>query len=119
MPIQTQLASVAAWQDEAHVRANRDQYRAKYDAVLEILQPVLDVQRPDGSFYLWAKTPGDDTAFTRELFAQEHVTVVPGSYLSREVNGENPGAGRVRLALVAPLAECIEAAERIRRFVQG
>ncbi|WP_252274384.1 succinyldiaminopimelate transaminase [Pseudomonas subflava] len=119
MPVQTQLASVAAWQDEAHVRANRDQYRAKYDAVLEILQPVLDVQRPDGSFYLWAKTPGDDTAFTRELFAQEHVTVVPGSYLSREVNGDNPGAGRVRLALVAPLAECIEAAQRIRRFIQG
>ncbi|MBD9414528.1 succinyldiaminopimelate transaminase [Pseudomonas sp. PDM16] len=119
MPVQTQLASVAAWQDEAHVRANRDQYRAKYDAVLDILQPVLDVQRPDGSFYLWAKTPGDDTAFTRELFAREHVTVVPGSYLSREVNGENPGAGRVRLALVAPLAECIEAAQRIRNFIQG
>lgn len=119
MPVQTQLASVAAWNDEEHVRANRDQYRAKYDAVLAILQPVLDVQRPDGSFYLWAKTPGDDTTFTRELFAREHVTVVPGSYLSREVNGENPGAGRVRLALVAPLAECIEAAERIRRFIQG
>ncbi|WP_068829365.1 succinyldiaminopimelate transaminase [Pseudomonas sp. BMS12] len=119
MPVQTQLASVAAWQDEAHVRANRDQYRAKYDAVLEILQPVLDVQRPDGSFYLWAKTPGDDATFTRELFAREHVTVVPGSYLSREVNGDNPGAGRVRMALVAPLAECIEAAQRIRQFVQG
>ena len=119
MPVQTQLASIAAWQDEAHVRANRDQYRAKYDAVLEILQPVLDVQRPDGSFYLWAKTPGDDTTFTRELFAREHVTVVPGSYLSREVNGENPGAGRVRMALVAPLADCIEAAQRIRHFLQG
>ena len=119
MPVQTQLASIAAWQDEAHVRANRDQYRAKYDAVLEILQPVLDVQRPDGSFYLWAKTPGDDTVFTRELFAREHVTVVPGSYLSREVNGENPGAGRIRMALVAPLAECIEAAQRIRHFLQG
>ena len=119
MPVQTQLASIAAWQDEAHVRANRDPYRAKYDAVLEILQPVLDVQRPDGSFYLWAKTPGDDTTFTRELFAREHVTVVPGSYLSREVNGENPGAGRIRMALVAPLAECIEAAQRIRHFLQG
>lgn len=119
MPVQTQLASIAAWQDEAHVRANRDQYRAKYDAVLEILQPVMDVQRPDGSFYLWARTPGDDTTFTRELFAREHVTVVPGSYLSREVNGENPGAGRVRMALVAPLAECIEAAQRIRHFLQG
>ncbi|MBB6341414.1 N-succinyldiaminopimelate aminotransferase [Pseudomonas fluvialis] len=119
MPVQTQLASVAAWNDEAHVRENRDQYRAKYDAVLDILAPVLDVQRPDGSFYLWARTPTDDTQFTRELFAQQHVTVVPGSYLSREVNGLNPGAGRIRMALVAPLAECIEAAERIRSFIQG
>ena len=119
MPVHVQLASVAAWNDEAHVRANRDLYRAKYDAVLEILQPVLDVQRPDGSFYLWAKTPIDDTLFTRELFARQHVTVVPGSYLSRAVNGENPGAGRIRMALVAPLAECIEAAERIRDFIEG
>jgi N-succinyldiaminopimelate aminotransferase len=118
MPVQTQLASVAAWNDEAHVRANRDLYRAKYDAVLEILEPVLDVQRPDGGFYLWAKTPMDDAEFTRALFAEEHVTVVPGSYLSREVDGFNPGAGRVRMALVAPLAECVEAAERIRAFLQ-
>nr|WP_314877244.1 succinyldiaminopimelate transaminase [uncultured Pseudomonas sp.] len=118
MPVQTQLASVAAWQDEAHVRANRDQYRAKYDAVLAILQPVMDVQRPDGSFYLWAKVPGCDADFTRDLFAAEHVTVVPGSYLSREVDGVNPGAGRVRMALVAPLDECIEAAQRIRNFLQ-
>ncbi|TFF42902.1 succinyldiaminopimelate transaminase [Pseudomonas sp. RIT623] len=117
MPVQTQLASVAAWQDEAHVRENRDLYRAKYDAVLEILQPVLDVQRPDGSFYLWAKVPGSDADFTRDLYEAEHVTVVPGSYLSREVDGVNPGAGRVRMALVAPLAECIEAAERIRAFL--
>ncbi|MCU1715811.1 succinyldiaminopimelate transaminase [Pseudomonas sp. 5P_3.1_Bac2] len=118
MPVQTQLASIAAWQDEAHVKANRDLYRAKFDAVLAILQPVMDVQRPDGGFYLWAKTPGDDQTFTRELFAQEHVTVVPGSYLSREVNGSNPGAGRVRMALVAPLAECVEAAERIAAFIR-
>lgn len=118
MPVQTQLASIAAWQDEAHVRENRDQYRAKYDAVLDILQPVLDVQRPDGSFYLWAKVPGGDAEFTRDLFEAQHVTVVPGSYLSREVDGVNPGAGRVRMALVAPLAECIEAAERIREFLQ-
>ncbi|MEX0293122.1 succinyldiaminopimelate transaminase [Pseudomonas putida] len=118
MPVQTQLASIAAWQDEAHVRENRDLYRAKYDAVLDILQPVLDVQRPDGSFYLWAKVPGCDADFTRDLFQAQHVTVVPGSYLSREVDGVNPGAGRVRMALVAPLAECIEAAERIRAFVQ-
>lgn len=119
MPVQTQLASIAAWQDEAHVRENRNQYRAKYDAVLEILQPVLDVQRPDGSFYLWAKVPGGDAEFTRDLFEAQHVTVVPGSYLSREVDGVNPGAGRVRMALVAPLAECIEAAERIRAFLQN
>lgn len=119
MPVQTQLASVAAWQDEAHVRANCDQYRAKYDAVLDILQPVMDVQRPDGSFYLWAKVPGCDADFTRDLFEAQHVTVVPGSYLSREVDGVNPGAGRVRMALVAPLAECIEAAERIRAFLQN
>ncbi|MEK1905240.1 MAG: succinyldiaminopimelate transaminase [Pseudomonas sp.] len=119
MPIQTQLASVAAWNDEVHVRANRALYREKFDAVLAILGDVLDVQRPDGGFYLWAKTPMDDASFTRELFAREHVTVVPGSYLSREVDGVSPGAGRVRMALVAPLAECIEAAERIRAFVKG
>ncbi|KQO39818.1 succinyldiaminopimelate transaminase [Pseudomonas chengduensis] len=119
MPVQTQLASVAAWNDEAHVRANRDMYREKFAAVLDILAPVMDVQRPDGGFYLWARTPGDDTLFTRDLFATEHVTVVPGSYLSREVNGVNPGAGRVRMALVAPLAECIEAAERIARFIRS
>ena len=119
MPVQTQLASVAAWNDEAHVKANRDLYREKFDAVLTILQGVLDVQRPDGGFYLWAKTPIDDETFTRELFAREHVTVVPGSYLSRAVDGNNPGAGRVRMALVAPLAECVAAAERIRDFVKG
>ncbi|MVW76410.1 succinyldiaminopimelate transaminase [Pseudomonas xionganensis] len=119
MPVQTQLASVAAWNDEAHVRANRDLYREKFDAVLAILDGVLDVQRPDGGFYLWAKTPVEDERFTRELFARQHVTVVPGSYLSREVNGTNPGANRVRMALVAPLAECVAAAERIRDFVKG
>ena len=119
MPVQTQLASVAAWNDEAHVKANRDLYREKFDAVLTILQGVLDVQRPDGGFYLWAKTPIDDETFTRELFAREHVTVVPGSYLSRAVDGHNPGAGRVRMALVAPLAECVAAAERIRDFVKS
>jgi len=119
MPVQTQLASVAAWNDEAHVKANRDLYREKFDAVLAILDGVLDVQRPDGGFYLWAKTPIDDETFTRELFAREHVTVVPGSYLSRAMDGSNPGAGRVRMALVAPLAECVAAAERIRDFVKS
>lgn len=118
MPVQTQFASIAAWDDEAHVQANRRLYREKFDAVLDILGPVMDIQRPDGGFYLWPKTPIDDQRFTRELFAQEHVTVVPGSYLSREVDGFSPGAGRVRMALVAPLAECIEAAQRIRRFIE-
>lgn len=117
MPVQTQLASIAAWNDEEHVRANRDLYREKFAAVLDILSPVLDVQRPDGGFYLWPNVGTDDAAFCRDLFVDQHVTAVPGSYLSREVDGVNPGAGRVRLALVAPLAECIEAAERIRAFL--
>ena len=118
MPQSTQLASAIAWQDEEHVKANRELYRQKFDAVLQILEPVMEIQRPDGGFYLWPKTPISDTEFAQRLFAEEHVTVVPGSYLAREVNGYNPGAQRVRLALVAPLAECIEAAERIRDFVK-
>ncbi|SEK66313.1 succinyldiaminopimelate aminotransferase apoenzyme [Atopomonas hussainii] len=119
MPVASQLASIAAWGDEAHVKENRDLYRAKFDAVLEILAPVLDIQRPDAGFYLWPRTPISDSEFARRLYEAEHVTVVPGSYLSREVNGNNPGANRVRMALVAPLAECIEAAQRIRRFVES
>ncbi|AHL74868.1 succinyldiaminopimelate aminotransferase [Stutzerimonas stutzeri] len=117
MPVQTQLASIAAWNDETHVQANRQLYREKFDAVLDILTPVMDVQRPDGGFYLWPKTPIHDQQFTRELFTAEHVTVVPGSYLSREVDGFSPGAGRVRMALVAPLVDCVEAAQRIRAFI--
>ncbi|MBX8563424.1 succinyldiaminopimelate transaminase [Pseudomonas cichorii] len=117
MPVQTQLASIAAWNDEEHVRANRALYREKFDAVLDILSPVMDVQRPDGGFYLWPNVGQDDAEFCRDLFVDQHVTVVPGSYLSREANSVNPGAGRVRMALVAPLAECIEAAERIRTFI--
>jgi N-succinyldiaminopimelate aminotransferase len=119
MPVQTQLASIAAWSDEEHVRANRTLYREKFDAVLDILSPVMDVQRPDGGFYLWPSVGGDDAQFCRDLFVNEHVTVVPGSYLSRDVDGFNPGAGRVRMALVAPLAECVEAAERIREFIRN
>jgi N-succinyldiaminopimelate aminotransferase len=118
MPIPTQLASAAAWRDEAHVQDNRRQYQAKFDAVLEILGDVLDVQRPDAGFYLWPRTPVDDERFTRELLAEHNVAVVPGRYLSREVDGYNPGAGRVRMALVASLDDCIEAAQRIRRYVE-
>ena len=119
LPVQTQHASVAAWNDEVHVRANRSLYREKFDAVLEILAPALDVRRPDGGFYLWAGTSMNEQAFTRDLFAQQHVTVIPGTYLSREVDDVNPGSNRIRMALVAPLAECVEAAERIRTFVES
>lgn len=117
MPIQHQLASVAAWNDEEHVRANRNAYREKFSTVLGILKPALDVDWPDASFYLWPRTPISEEVFAKELFAQKNVVVLPGSYLSRETNGVNPGLNRVRMALVAPLADCVEAAQRIRDFV--
>ncbi len=119
LPPPTQRASIAAWNDEAHVRENRRLYREKFAAVLEVLAPVLKVTRPDASFYLWPETPQDDTTFTRELYRQENVLVLPGSYLSREADGINPGHRRVRLALVASLAECVEGARRIRNFVES
>ena len=118
MPVPTQLASVAAWQDEAHVTANRALYRAKFDAVLPLLAGVLDVTRPAGAFYVWPKTPGDDEAFTRALYAATGVSVVPGSYLGREVQGVNPGRGRVRISLVALPGPCADAAHRIRDFLK-
>jgi N-succinyldiaminopimelate aminotransferase len=118
LPAHTQAASTVAWKDEAHVVANRELYRQKFAAVLAILQPVMQVQWPDAGFYLWAESaPLSDTEFTQQLFAQQNVTVLPGSYLSREAHGVNPGAGRVRMALVAELDECIEAAGRIRDFI--
>ena len=117
MPPPTQAASTAAWRDEQHVRENRALYRRKFDAVLEILAPVLDVHRPDGAFYLWPRVPGDDAAFARDLLARQNVTVLPGSYLSRPVDGRDPGAGHVRMALVAPFEDCVEAATRIRNFL--
>jgi len=117
MPVQHQYASIAAWQDEHHVRDNRRQYREKFDAVLDTLDGCLDVARPEAGFYLWPKTPVSDEDFTRGLFEQQHVTVLPGRYLSRDVDGFNPGAGHVRMALVATTGECIEAANRIRQFV--
>ena len=119
MPPPTQAASISAWSDETHVRANRDQYRAKFDAVLEILAPVIQVERPEASFYLWPQTSQDDETFTRGLFARENVLVLPGSYLSRDAQGINPGRNRVRLALVASLQECVEAARRIRSYVES
>ncbi|HCS64272.1 MAG TPA: succinyldiaminopimelate transaminase [Cellvibrio sp.] len=119
MPVPTQLASVAAWQDESHVIDNREAYRQKFDAVLAILDGVLDVAKPDASFYLWPKTPINGEDFAQQLFARQKVTVLPGSYLARVADGANPGENYVRLALVAPLAECIEAATRIKTFVQS
>jgi N-succinyldiaminopimelate aminotransferase len=114
MPPHHQAASIAAWSDEAHVLANRALYRDKFDAVLGILGEAFSLRRPAAGFYLWPETPLDDTGFARELFRQQNVTVLPGSFLARESGGANPGAGRVRLALVAELADCIEAAGRIR-----
>ena len=115
-----QAASVAAWDDEAHVVANREQYRQKFAAVTPLLEAVMDVRLPDAGFYLWASVPGgDDVAFARDLLAQYNVTVLPGSYLAREAQGFNPGAGRIRMALVAETAECLEAAQRIVAFIKN
>jgi N-succinyldiaminopimelate aminotransferase len=114
-----QRASVAAWGDEAHVQVNREQYRHKFEQVTPLLSPVMDVSWPDAGFYLWAGVPGgDDLAFTRNLLAQYNVAVLPGSLLAREAHGVNPGFGRVRMALVADLAQCLEAAERITSFLE-
>ena len=114
-----QAASIAAWNDEAHVADNRALYREKFAAVTPMLAQVMDVRLPDAGFYLWAAVPGgDDTGFAQELLAQYNVTVLPGSYLAREAHGFNPGAGRVRMALVAETHECVEAAQRIVAFLQ-
>ena len=114
-----QAASVAAWSDEAHVEANRALYRDKFNQVTPLLRTALDVQLPDAGFYLWAAVPdGDDIAFARALLAQYNVTVLPGSLLAREAHGVNPGRGRIRMALVARTAECLEAAQRIVHFTE-
>lgn len=113
----TQAASIAAWTDEAHVEANRHTYDEKFAAVLEVLGDTFDVEAPDASFYLWPRTPVDDAHFARELLAAEGVRVLPGQFLSREHDGENPGTGRIRVALVPPLSDCVEAARRMRQFV--
>lgn len=131
MSTTVQAASAAAWLDEDHVRDNREQYRAKFAVVTPMLATVMDVRLPDAGFYLWAGVPAHfggqdhsghpqrDTVFARELYAQYNVTVLPGSYLAREAQGHNPGQHRVRMALVAETAECVEAARRIVRFIQS
>ena len=120
-----QAASIAAWGDEAHVVDNRRLYREKFDAVTPRLSQVLDTARPEAGFYLWAGVPGgDDVAFVRELYRQYNVLCLPGSFLARAASragapGDgNPGAGRVRLALVEPLAQCLEGCSRIETFVR-
>jgi len=118
MPPAHQLASIAAWNDEQHVITNRRLYREKFAAVLDILEPVSSAHKPDAGFYIWLNTPCPDTEFARQLFSQQNITVLPGSYLSREVNGTNPGKNHVRMALVAPLDECIDAANRIKQFIE-
>jgi N-succinyldiaminopimelate aminotransferase len=124
MALPVQQASIAAWNDEAHVVANREMYRRKFAQVTPVLASVMDVALPDAAFYLWAQVPagvcgGSDTAFARDLLAQYNVTVLPGSFLAREAHGVNPGAGRMRMALVADVDECLEAAHRIAAFVRG
>jgi N-succinyldiaminopimelate aminotransferase len=113
MPIHHQLGSIAAWSDEQHVKANRQQYRDKFAAVLAELKGHLPVALPEAGFYLWPKTPVSDTEFARQLYAGENVIVLPGRFLARDSGGINPGENRVRMALVASIEDCIEAAQRI------
>ena len=119
MPPATQAASLAAWRDEPHVIANRTYYREKFTAILEILGNCPGIHAPQAGFYLWARTPVDDTEFARELYRQQNLTVLPGSYLSRDTETGNPGQRYVRMALVPPLDECVDAAGRIRSFLES
>jgi len=118
MSLPVQHASIAAWSDELHVKESRQLYRNKFAQIVPLLSPWLSVEQPAGGFYLWAGTPGSDTDFAQKLYQQQNITVLPGSYLSRDTTAGNPGNGRVRIALVAPEAACIEAAERIVQFMQ-
>ncbi|MGR9012572.1 MAG: succinyldiaminopimelate transaminase [Gammaproteobacteria bacterium] len=119
MSLPTQHASIQAWQDEHHVVENRRLYREKFAAFIDILGEVCTVIKPPASFYVWLKTPISDTEFAQQLFAKQNITVLPGSYLSRDFDGVNPGLNHVRIALVAPLDECIEAAQRIKNFLNS
>jgi N-succinyldiaminopimelate aminotransferase len=117
MPVHVQLASIPAWDDDVHVVENRRLYREKFAQVVPILREVLDVDMPEASFYLWPHV-GDDERFARELFERQHVTTLPGSYISRDRTDGNPGRGRVRISLVPTMQECVEAATRIRTYLQ-
>jgi len=113
-----QSASQAAWQDEVHVVENRRLYRSKFAAFQNILAAIWPLPMPDAAFYFWAQTPIEDTQFALGLYRDYNVTVLPGSYLAREAHGENPGRNFVRIALVASEAECFEAAQRIKHYMQ-
>jgi len=119
MSLAVQRASIAAWNDEAHVVENRRLYAQKFGAVVPLLGQIFEAQTPEGGFYLWLRTPIDDAEFARRLHGEYNVLVLPGSYLARESGGENPGKNRVRVALVAPLGECVEAANRMMRFARS
>jgi N-succinyldiaminopimelate aminotransferase len=119
MPLPTQHASIQAWQDERHVIENRRLYREKFAAFIDILGDVCTITKPPASFYVWLKTPIADTEFAQQLFAGQNITVLPGSFLSRDCDGVNPGLNHVRIALVAPLDECVEAAQRIKNFLNS
>jgi N-succinyldiaminopimelate aminotransferase len=119
MSLPVQHASIAAWRDEEHVRANRQLYAGKYRAVLPMIAAPLSAGMPEGGFYLWVRTPIDDASFARELHRQYNVLVLPGSFLARDAHGANPGRQHVRIALVAPLSECVEAVQRINQYVAG
>jgi N-succinyldiaminopimelate aminotransferase len=114
-----QAASVAAWSDEEHVARQRGLYRAKLRAFHATVAPVWPLRLPAGGFYFWMPTPGDERDLARRLFAEQGVSVLPGSFFSRAVDGRDPGAGHVRLALTGPLAECEEAARRVAAFLRG
>src|SRR6185436_5094136 len=115
MSLPVQAASTAAWQDEEHVQANRRLYREKFEKVLALLAEVTGASMPEAAFYLWLPTPVSDTEFAKVLFEQYNVTVVPGSFLAREARGVNPGTNFVRVALVAPVDECVDAAHRLAK----
>ncbi|VAX08058.1 N-succinyl-L,L-diaminopimelate aminotransferase, type 2 [hydrothermal vent metagenome] len=119
MPLPVQAASIKAWGNETHVQHSRELYREKFTAVLNALGDLLPIQQPDAGFYLWPETPIPDPEFAQGLFAQQNISVLPGSYLSRNLNGHNPGQNRIRMALVAPLDECIAAARRIKTFIES
>ena len=118
MPTYTQLASIKAWEDEQHVQKNRELYRRKFTMVIDVLRPVMDIEHPAASFYLWPGIPVDDRDFAKGLYARHNVIVLPGSYLSREAHGINPGSHHVRIALVPVLDSCLEAAERIGDYIK-